>query len=398
MDLRRKLLVIALVYVIEGFPMGSFLDVLFVFFARLGVSKAEIGYLSGLSLAWSLKFLWSPLVDRFGLRRQWIAVPNVGMALALLAVARSGASELALAVWAAVSVYCLASATQDIAIDAYTIGLVDPGQEGPANAMRMTGYRGGVILAGGGLLFLPRWIGWPETLAAAAALHAVMALAVYALPRVEVAEEARRETWQALRRWLSRQGALPVFCFVLLYRVGDSAMGPMLKPFWVDRGFSDEEIGAVATSLGVLAMLAGAWLAGSTVTRLGIGRSLWVIGALALASNLGYAAAAALPDSGRAGVYGASLVESFCSGMAGVAFMSYLMRICEKAHAAVQYALLTAIYNLAGSLLRVCSGVLTEQLGYAGYFALTALFALPAFAFLPRAQRWLGAEQRSAPD
>jgi len=397
-DLRRKLLVIALVYVIEGFPMGSFLDVLFVFFARLGVSKAEIGYLSGLSLAWSLKFLWSPLVDRFGLRRQWIAVPNVGMALALLAVARSGASELALAVWAAVSVYCLASATQDIAIDAYTIGLVDPGQEGPANAMRMTGYRGGVILAGGGLLFLPRWIGWPETLAAAAALHAVMALAVYALPRVEVAEEARRETWQALRRWLSRQGALPVFCFVLLYRVGDSAMGPMLKPFWVDRGFSDEEIGAVATSLGVLAMLAGAWLAGSTVTRLGIGRSLWVIGALALASNLGYAAAAALPDSGRAGVYGASLVESFCSGMAGVAFMSYLMRICEKAHAAVQYALLTAIYNLAGSLLRVCSGVLTEQLGYAGYFALTALFALPAFAFLPRAQRWLGAEQRSAPD
>jgi PAT family beta-lactamase induction signal transducer AmpG len=391
-SLRRKLGVIALVYVIEGHPMGMFQDVLNTFFARMGVSEAEIGFLSGLSIAWTLKVFWSPLIDRFGLRRHWIAGANLAMALALLAVARGGASELTLAVWLAVSAYCLASATQDIAIDAYTIGLVDSGQEGPANAMRMTGYRGGVILAAA-LFFLPRWIGWSETLAVGAGLHALMAASVFGVPRVEVAPEARREMWGALRRWFGRDGALPVFFFVLLYRIGDSSMGPMVKPFWVVRGFSDEEIGLVSVSLGVLAMIAGAWLAGALVARIGIGRSLWVIGIFALASNLGYAAAAALPRSGAAGVYTASLVESFCSGMAGVAFMSYLMRICEKAHAAVQYALLTAIYNAAGSLLRIPSGLLTEQLGYAGYFALTAAFALPAFAFLPGARRWIGPER-----
>ncbi len=144
-SLRRKLAVIALVYVIEGFPMGIFVDVLPVFFRRLGVSKAEIGFLAGLSVAWSLKVLWSPLIDRFGLRRQWISGANVAMAAALLLVARSGADALTAAIWLAVSAYCIASATQDIAIDAYTIGLVDRGEEGPANAMRMTGYRLGVL-------------------------------------------------------------------------------------------------------------------------------------------------------------------------------------------------------------------------------------------------------------
>jgi PAT family beta-lactamase induction signal transducer AmpG len=163
----------------------------------------------------------------------------------------------------------------------------------------------------------------------------------------------------------------------------------MVKPFWVDRGFSNEEIAAVSGVLGMLATIAGGWTGGGVVARLGIGRSLWVIGAFALASNLVYALAAALPSAGHAGVYAASLTESFCGGMAGVAFMSFLMRICQKEHAAVQYALLTAIYNLAGSLLRIPSGALAEALGYAGYFALTAAFALPAFAFLPGARRWL---------
>ena len=388
MDFKRKLVVIALVYVVEGFPMGVFQDVLNTYFARIGLSNTDIGYLSGLSLAWTLKVLWSPLVDRFGLRRQWIAAANGMMGLALLLLARSGGGDISAALWLAVSIYTLASATQDIAIDAYTIAMVEAGQEGPANAMRNTGYRAGMLLAAG-LFFLPRWIGWDGTLGAAAGLHALMAGAVYAMPRVEVPAEARREMWPALRRWLGRDGAPLVFAFVLLYRVGDLAMGPMVKPFWVQRGFSNEEIGLVSVTLGIAAMIAGSWLAAAIVFRIGIGRSLWTIGAFALLSNLGYAAAAALPEAGAAAVYSASLVESFCSGMAGVTFMSYLMRICDKAHAAVQYAMLTATYAAAGSVLRIFSGALTDELGFAAYFALTAGFALPAFALIPAARRWL---------
>ena len=110
-------------------------------------------------------------------------------------------------------------------------------------------------------------------------------------------------------------------------------------------------------------------------------------------ANLGYAAAAAFPESGNWGVYAASIIESFTSGLAGAAFLSYLMRISQKEHAAVQYALLTAVYALSGSVVAMPSGWLTEQMGYATYFALTAAMALPAFAFLPRASAWIGAER-----
>ena len=392
MTLRRKLSVIALVYVIEGFPMGVYATVWPVFFRGQGMSRTEIGLLSGLAMAWSLKVLWSPLVDRFGERRQWIACSLIAMALCLLTLSNVDTSHLGPLLWSVLALYCLASATQDIAIDAYTIGLVDRGEEGPANSMRVTAYRIGLIAAGGGLLFLPRWIGWNGTFAVAAAASALMAAAVYAAPAVSVPAESRKDVLPSLRLWLGQGGALPVLLFVLLYRVGDRAMGPMVHTFWVDRGFAYEEIASVSTTLGALAMILGAIVGGGVVARIGIGRSLWMLGALALASNLAYAAAAWFPESGRTGVYAASIVESFCGGLATAAFLSFLMRICQKEHAAVQYALLTAVYALAGSLVAVPSGWFTERLDYAGYFALTAVFALPAFAFLPGARRWIGAE------
>jgi PAT family beta-lactamase induction signal transducer AmpG len=210
------------------------------------------------------------------------------------------------------------------------------------------------------------------------------------VPAVPVPAESRAATVEPLRRWLSQGGAVPVFLFVLLYRVGDQAMGPMLKPFLVDRGFLDEEIGIINMAFGVGATIVGAIVGGIGVGRYGIGRMLWLMGIVALASNLGYAAAAGFPASGRWGVYGASMLESFTAGLAGAAFLSYLMRISEKEHAAVQYALLTAVYALAGSFIALPSGWLTERIGYAAYFAATAALALPAFAFLPRARRWIG--------
>ncbi len=387
--LRKKLTVIALVYVVEGFPMGVYVGVFPVLLRGEGVSLTELGLYSGLALAWSLKVLWSPLLDRFGQRRHWIGGALLVMAGSLLVLGGQDLTRLTTLLWLALALFCLASATQDIAIDAYTIGLIDRGDEGPANAMRNTAYRIGMVGLAPALLFLPRWIGSAGALQAGAALCVLMALGVQALPRVEVPAAARREMWAALRRWLLRSGALPVFAFVLLYRVGDGAMTPMVQPFWVDRGFSNEEIAAYSSWVGGLATIAGAWIGGLAVVRMGIGRALVWIGLLALLSNLGYAAAATWPETGRPGVIAASVVESLCSGMAGVAFMSFLMRITEKEHAAVQYALLTALYNLAGSLLRIPSGAITEAVGYGAFFALTAVFALPAFAFVRRAARWL---------
>jgi PAT family beta-lactamase induction signal transducer AmpG len=384
---RRKLGVIALVYLIEGYPMGVFQDVWSVYFRLHDVSLAIIGLISGLRLAWSAKVLWSPLIDRFGDRRSWIAGANVAMGVALAVMASTSAQPDPL-LWTALVLFCLASATQDVAIDAYTIGLVDVGEEGPANSMRITAYRVALIAAGGGLVLVGGSLGWPQAWWLGAAVCVAMALAVLRTPRVEVPAAARRELWPALRRWLGRPGGAGVFTFVLLYRVGDLAMGPMVKPLWVDRGISPAEIAFWSNAIGNVATILGAVAGGWWVSRRGIGASLLVLGILALASNLGYAGAA-LPGGPHAGIYAASFVESFCAGLVSVAFLSYLMHITEKEHAAVQYAALTALYALPGTFFGALSGRAVEELGYATYFAATAVIALPAFAFLPRARSWI---------
>jgi PAT family beta-lactamase induction signal transducer AmpG len=388
-SLARKLSVIAVVYVIEGFPMGVH-QLWDVFLRRHGVSRTEIGVLMGsLGLAWSLKFLWSPLVGRFGEHRRWMAGALLAMSGSLVALAVIQPEQHAASLlWLAMAVYCLASATQDIAIDAYTIGLVDRGEEGPANGMRMIAYRVGQSGIARGLLLITPWIGWAGSFLVAAAISLAMAATALACPSVEVPSAERRRMWPALWGWVVRPGVFPVAAFVLLYRVGDSAMSQMIQPFWVDRGFSDEEIGLIGMLLGIPLALVGAAAGAALVTRLGIYAALWILGALALVSNLAYAMAA-LPDAGRTAIYAAAFFEALCGWLAAIAFMSFLMSICEKEHAAVQYAILTGLYALAGTLVKIPSGWFADHIGYAAYFALTAAFALPAFVCLPRVRGWI---------
>jgi PAT family beta-lactamase induction signal transducer AmpG len=394
-SLRRKLAVIAVLYVIEGFPMAVFRDVWSVYLRERGVSLAAIGVISGLYAAWSAKVLWSPLVDRFGARQHWIAGALLVIALALVAIGTLDPNAALLAVGAAIALFCLASATQDVAIDAYTIGLVRPGEEGAANGVRVAAYRVAILVFGGGVLLLPRWIGWNGTHQALAV--AALALAAFALgtPRIEAPPAERRDVRGAFRSWTSRERLLGVLGFVLLFRLPDLALGPMVRPFWVDAGLSREEIGVVNTGFGFVGTVAGAAAGGWLVQRVGIARGLWIAGGLAVGSNLGYAGAA-LAGGERAFVYAASLLESLCTGFATVGFMSFLMRICDRAHAAVQYAALTSLVALPGAAAGALSGVATEQLGYAGFFAATALLALPSFALLPTASRWLGDDVRRA--
>jgi PAT family beta-lactamase induction signal transducer AmpG len=242
-------------------------------------------------------------------------------------------------------------------------------------------------------------VGWPGTWAVAAALSGALALSVLRAPRVAVPDAARRATVAPLLRWLRIPGALGVLLLVLFYRAGDLAMGPMVKPFWVDRGVSDEEIGLVTTTLGSIATIVGAGAGGAFVARFGIASGLLWLGIAAFGSNLGYAAAAAFPELGRAGLYGASLAESFCAGLAVTAFLSFCMRITEKEHAAVQYAVLSALFVLPGRLVGGFSGQGVEVAGYAAWFAGTAGLGVPALALWPFARRrlaWLEARNEAA--
>src|SRR5437667_67402 len=192
-----------------------------------------------------------------------------------------------------------------------------------------------------------------------------------------------------LEQFFARPGFLAVAAFVLTFKLGDMAIGPMIKPFWVDRQFTPVQIGLVPGTLGVVATIGGALIGGSLTSRWGIFRALWVLGIFQAVSNLVYAAAAALPPN-AALMYVASLVESFCGGLGTAPFLAFLIGICSKAHAATQYALLSALFGLTRALSGAFSGVATEEMGYAAYFTATFFLSWPAFLLLAWVKDWAG--------
>src|SRR5215470_14238834 len=408
MPLRRKLFWVAILYFAEGLPFGIVKEVVPVYFKVSGVSLTDIGLASLLGLPWTLKVVWSPLVDRYGERRQWITGCLLALMLFTALTPLFEPSLPTFGLWAVLLAITVASATQDVAIDAYTIGLVDRGEEGDANGVRVSAYRIALIASGGGLVLLAPLVGWPAIFFAAAALFAALAIGTWSAPRIVVPLAARREWLAPMRRWLLRPGAWAVLLFVLGYKLGDAAMGPMIKPFWIDRGLSVGEIGLVSTSFGVLATIAGALIGGRLTSRWGIFRALLTLGVAQAISNLGYATvswlnppppqlalaslgdvARAVAEPGRGLVYAASMIESFTGGLGSAAFLSFLMHVCEKEHAAVQYAALSAVFALSRDVAGAISGWATTRLGYAPYFLLTFALAFPALALLPIVRTWI---------
>jgi MFS transporter, PAT family, beta-lactamase induction signal transducer AmpG len=408
MPLRRKLLWISLLYFAEGLPFGIVKEVVPVYFKVSGVSLTDIGLASLLGLPWTLKVFWSPLVDRFGERRQWITGCLVTLAIFTALIPYFDPSVPTIALWGILLAITVASATQDVAIDAYTIGLVERGEEGDANGVRVSAYRVALIASGGALVLLAPMIGWTTVYTIGAALFAVLAIATWGAPRIVVPVAERRQWLEPMKRWLLRPGAWAVFLFVLIYKLGDATMGPMIKPFWIDRGLTVGEIGVVSTSVGVMATIAGALIGGRLTSRWGILRALLVMGLAQALSNLGYAAVglldpplpqtqvasfgeaiAAIGEPGRGLIYAASMLESFTSGLGSAAFLAFLMHVCEKEHAAVQYAALSAVFALSRDVAGAISGYATTHLGYAPYFVLTFFLAFPALALLPIVRSWI---------
>ena len=372
--------IVAILYFSQGFPFGIYDRTMGIYLRQQNVSLAEIGFVSSVGLAWSLKPLWAPLVDTFGTYRAWILGSLAVLCVSMAMFASTPAASTIF--WAAAIVLAFASATQDIAIDALTIRITPDEMIGKINSIRVTAARIAFIAMGGGLATLSDRIGWDGAFLAAAGLAAVVLIVVALfVPRAAGQMERHENLFKALVEWLKRNGIL-VFAVVLIYRLGDSALRPMIAPYWIDRGYTATEAGNVTTTIGMVCVILGAISGGWFVTRFGIFKALVWLGIVQMLSNLGYAIVAAT-NAGRPGMYGAAVAESFCDGLGTAAFMSFLMYICDRENAATEYAVLTATFALPRTFIGSTSGVFVESLGYTGYFWLTAALALPGLLLLP---------------
>jgi PAT family beta-lactamase induction signal transducer AmpG len=491
--LRSKLFWVGVLYFAQGFPFGVFYDVLPVYFRQTGIDLREIGFLSLLGLAWTIKFLWAPAVDYYRYHRRWMAAVDLGMGAALVFLAAQ--AGFGPSVWLAIALFTLLSATNDIAIDGYTIELLDRNEYGLANGVRIGLARVGILTAGV-VLILSDYLGWPGAFTLAAAIIATFGFVCLFAPR-EVARVVQPQSFYLLRllaaiaaftaatgitylamdwlaaqilataggrgvghrglailltlfalvtvavllvrrvpaksveaRGIERAGAgeaqerapaaaplfdalaemlrrphvVPVVLFVLTFKLGDASMGFMVKPFWVDSGFSATQIGLVSVNIGLLLSIAGGVAGGWFTDRVGIFKGLWTLGLLQAASNLGYVAAAQLIPPVTAGatlttshfalMYAASALESFTGGLGTAAFLAFLMAIVDKRYSATEYALLSSLFALTRHLAGYASGFGAHHLGYAPYFLLTFFLSFPAYALLPWVRKALAAAPR----
>ena len=367
----------------SGFPFGLINEALPVYLRSGGANLVDVGLVTAATFPWTFKFLWAPILDRTGTRKQWIAACLILLAIVIPLIARVDAAQHAQLFFILIVLAVALSATQDVAIDAFTIQATPRRQLGLANSVRIGAYRAAMLVSGGVLIWLAGRQGWPAAFTAATVVTVLLAGAALFIPSAgQVRPPAGQSIWLPLRALLTRPGVAWVLAFALLFKLGDAAMDPMTRPFWVDRGLSLEEIGAVLTTGRMLATVSGAVLGGYLTTRWGMRTALWSLGLLQAVSNLGYWAAAALPAS-KGLIIAAALFENFSGGMGTAAFVAYLMSVCEPRFAATQYALLSALLAFTRAVIGPIAGSLTEQFGYAAFFLFTFLLSLPGFALLP---------------
>ncbi len=405
-----KLVVVGVLYFAEGVPYGFVVSTLSFFLRGQGAPLEHIGFLSLLGLAWSFKILWSPLVDRFGSRAAWLVPAQGAIVLCLLAMAKLATQPISWQFWVLTGLLCLSSATQDLAVDAYTIDILETGELGLANGVRNGAYRVGALAAGSGLLILSDWVGWQPAFVGIAVVMAAMMVTVLACKPFRLlrpwAVQGNPNPAKGLSQIMEASRglkALPAFgaiiIFTLTFKAGDAIMASMVSPFWKDLGFSGTQFGLVSGIFGSVATILGGLSGGWLTSRWGIGTGLWTMGILQAFSNLGYWAAA-LPGMGKHvlfqvslpfldkaiplyPIYFASQGESLASGMGSAAFMAFLMSLCDKRFSAMHYAFFAMLFSFSARIFGYLGGVGAGSLGYANFFFVSFLAAWPAFALLP---------------
>jgi MFS transporter, PAT family, beta-lactamase induction signal transducer AmpG len=376
----------------SGLPFLLVFSTLSAWLRESGVSRTEIGMLSWVALAYSFKFLWAPLVDRYdapglsrllGRRRGWMAVSQIVTALGLLGLAASDpATHLAACVASAVLV-AFASATQDVVIDGWRIDSAPLERQGMMSAAYQLGYRLALICAGAGALYIAEFVDWRSAYFAMAALMAVGLSGTLLAPRPD--ESAVREhlplaeaLLEPLADLFRRKGMMliPILALIALFRLPDFVAGVMANPLYIDLGFSKADIANVSKIYGVWIGIAGAFAGGLALTRLGLWWTLLIGAAIAAGSNLMFAW---LANAGaRLDLLILSIsIDNFASGFAGSALIAYMSGLTSPGFAASQYALLSSLYALPGKLIGGTSGAVVDAFGYPVLFSATAAIGIP---------------------
>ncbi|MCY2926806.1 MAG: AmpG family muropeptide MFS transporter [Planctomycetota bacterium] len=383
----------------SGLPLALSGTTLQLWAQEAGVSLETIGLFAAVALPYTLKFLWSPLMDRYvppllGRRRGWMLFCQVGLAGGVAAMASVGMSHL-WALGALAMFVAFFSASQDIVIDAYRAEALAPKELGAGTALYIMGYRAGMIGSGAMAFVLADYMSWPAVYAVMAAGMGIGVAATLLAPEpqagVRPPSTLRDAVVLPFAEFLRRRGAIEMLLFIVIYKLDAAMVAWAMNLFMRDIGFTKTAIG-INQGVGIVAMIAGATLGGAGIAALGIRRSLWIFGLFQGLAGASFTALALLGHN-YAMMVGAILAENLCAGMATSAFIAFLMSLCDKRFTATQFALLTSLMALGRVTAGVPSGWLADRIGWPAFFLVATIIAAPSLLLLLRYRRWEGAVQ-----
>jgi len=363
------------------------------------VDLSTIGAFSLVALPYSLKVLWTPLLDRYvppflGRRRGWMLITQVALMLSIAWMAmRDPSLAVQMLAFNAILI-AFFSATYDAVFDAYKIDVLETREMGAGAAVSVLGYRIALLVTGSLALILADHMSWPMVYVIMAALMLLGIIATLRAPEPELRESPPTTLAEAVKlpllEFFGRAGVMRGFAillFIVLYKLSDYLAQNMATPFLLQTGFSQTQIGAINGGIGLLATIVGVMAGGGLVAKLGINRSLWIFGALQAVSNLMYYLLATLPQSTTMLVI-AMVTENFCTGLVTSGFVAFLMSLCNVRFSATQYALLTSLMAISRDVLVAPAGAIAEVTGWPAFFLITLAAGVPGLLLLPVFAPW----------
>ena len=391
----KKMLVVFLLGFSNGLPFLLTSGTLKLWLARENVDINTIGYFSWVGLSYSLKFLWAPLMDHFSLfslgrRRSWMITAQ---ALLIISIFSLGSMDPKVSLSNMV-LLCIAvaffSATQDIATDAFRREYLNDEELGLGSSVHQYGYRLAMLVAGGlgvGLVGTSALnLTWHQLYYGIAILMFIgMAVTLWA-PEPEIDDEHKSKTLKSavinpLKELFTRDQAVIIILFVMMFKLGDAMSGAMLSPFYVQMGYTNADIGLIAKTYGLIAALVGLFIGSQIVYLLGVFRSLWIFGFLQALSTASFALIT-FTGPERWALAVTVCFEDITAGMGSAAFITYIASVTNKRYTATQFALLASVATLGRNFLSGFSGNMVSALGWAPFFFTCALIATPGMVLL----------------
>jgi PAT family beta-lactamase induction signal transducer AmpG len=385
---------VALLSFSSGLPLGLVWYSIPDWMRDIGVDIRVVGLFTLAQVPWAFKVVWSPLMDRYvppfwGRRRGWMAITQI--ALAFIGLMLSGVGRHPDAIWvvgALALATALASASQDIAIDAYAVDVLRQDEQGAAVGARLAVYRAALVVSGGAAITAAGRLGWPTVNVILGLLYLPMLLLTWKSPEPEEKITApatlRDAVWHPFLGFLARHRALEILAFVLLYKLSDQLTQALTRPFLIDMGYNADHRGIALATVGMVATIAGGLLGAWVTTMIGLGHSLWVFGFLQVFSNLGYYFVSLAGGPVLPLMYGATSFELFTSGLGTGAFTVLLLRMTQKRFSATQYALFTSLFALPRLLAGPIAGFAVDAVGWSTFFLSTLVMGIPGLVMLAR--------------